>query len=393
MHWARLAFLALLLSQAATAQAQFTHGWASAETLLWWVKDGPAPPALATTAPTNSTPVYAYGSTANPDTTVLLGGQNITQPMSVGGRFTLGTWLAPAESVGVEGNYLFLGKSITSNTVASDGSSFGLYNPLIDVSNAPSTPTANILVQPGVANHGSATLITSHELQGGEINAIYALARGSAGYLTLIGGYRTLYLDESLSLSTTQFNDGATTYTVPGEFCLTTDLFNTRNYFNGGQLGLRGQWNRGNWFFGGTVKAALGNTREVLHVRGMTTTNGANYFTTLVPAQTVNGGIYAQPTNIGNYYRDRFAVLPEVSVRFGRQITEHLQLFVGYDFLYLSSVARPGNQISSTINANQAVSLTGLPQQPAVGAQEPAPLFVDTSYWAQGVNLGAQFVW
>jgi hypothetical protein len=51
------------------------------------------------------------------------------------------------------------------------------------------------------------------------------------------------------------------------------------------------------------------------------------------------------------------------------------------------------DQIDGTMNGTQLVSYTGLPQQPLVGQARPAPQLVDSSYRAQGINLGAQIVW
>jgi hypothetical protein len=391
--WSLLALTATALAQDIadsqdTPQTRSTNDWASAETLLWWVKSGPTPPPLATTAPDGS-PGPIPGSLGNPDTTIVLGGERIAYPMQVGGRFTLGAWLAPDSPVGIEGNYLFLAESKSSSTVASDGS-VGLYTPFTDVASGTPNSYDNVLVRPGIVNHGSATLVTSHELQGAEINGLYLMERDDAGSVSLIVGYRFLFLEEDLTLLTTE-HDSVTYF--PGQFINTADQFNTRNFFNGGQLGLRREWSRGAWSLSTTLKVALGNTREVIHVRGSSTTNSGAGFAFAIPVQTVPSGIYAEPTNIGRFQIDRFAALPEVMIRVSRQVTDHLQLFVAYNLLYLTSVARPGDQIDGTINASELVSFYGLPQTPLVGAARPEPQYASTSYWAQGINLGATIVW
>jgi Putative beta barrel porin-7 (BBP7) len=57
--------------------------------------------------------------------------------------------------------------------------------------------------------------------------------------------------------------------------------------------------------------------------------------------------------------------------------------------MYLSSVVRPGDQVDRTVNvANVPTSLAfGLPGGPA----SPAPQFVRTDFWAQGVTFGVLF--
>jgi hypothetical protein len=57
-----------------------------------------------------------------------------------------------------------------------------------------------------------------------------------------------------------------------------------------------------------------------------------------------------QPTNAGRDTRDRFAVAPESEVRLGHRLTDHLEAFVGYTFLNVSSVARPGDQVDRAID-------------------------------------------
>ena len=48
--------------------------------------------------------------------------------------------------------------------------------------------------------------------------------------------------------------------------------------------------------------------------------------------------------------RDRFAVLPEFGFDVGYQLTSRWRSFIGYNFLYISDVARPGNQIDGGVN-------------------------------------------
>ena len=80
------------------------------------------------------------------------------------------------------------------------------------------------------------------------------------------------------------------------------------------------------------------------------------------------------------------AVVPEVDFSVGYQLFRWARLSVGYNFLYCSSVLRPGDQLDRT------VSPTLLPSHPAFNpastAANPAPLFKSTDFWAQGLNFG-----
>ena len=139
---------------------------------------------------------------------------------------------------------------------------------------------------------------------------------------------------------------------------------------------------RGNLFLASTFKVALGEVHQTVDING-NTTFAVPGVTTASP-----GGLLALPTNIGSYTRDHFAVVPEVGVKVGYQVTEHLRVFVGYTFLYLSNVLRPGELIDRTVNVSQLPSILG--PGTLVGAPRPALTFKDTDFWTQGVNFGLE---
>jgi hypothetical protein len=102
--------------------------------------------------------------------------------------------------------------------------------------------------------------------------------------------------------------------------------------------------------------------------------------------QTFQGGLYALPSNIGHFSQTRFAVVPDVGLKIGYDLTDHIQLFVGYDVLYWSSVLRAGDQIDRSLDANKIPNFGG--QFPATAQVRPVPLLQTTGYWAQGFNAG-----
>lgn len=65
---------------------------------------------------------------------------------------------------------------------------------------------------------------------------------------------------------------------------------------------------------------------------------------------TYAGGLLAQRTNIGTYRRDQFAIVPELGVTLGLRIAPRMRATFGYSFLYMSRVARPGEQIDLDVN-------------------------------------------
>src|SRR5262249_39230828 len=97
----------------------------------------------------------------------------------------------------------------------------------------------------------------------------------------------------------------------------------------------------------------------------------------------------ALATNSGRFTRGAFAVAPEVSVRLGVEIFGRARLFVGYNFLYLSEVARPGDQIDRNVNP------TGMPLSTRsgffFGPPLPAFAFQSADFWAQGLMFGLEY--
>ena len=113
--------------------------------------------------------------------------------------------------------------------------------------------------------------------------------------------------------------------------------------------------------------ATITNTAGVTTGVGITTTNGA--FGN--PTGITPGGLFAQPSNSGTTSRNVFAVAPEVAMQVGFDWTPRLRSFVGYNFLYMSNVLRPGNQLDRNINPTQNAFL--VPPGTLMGPAAPAP--------------------
>jgi hypothetical protein len=86
--------------------------------------------------------------------------------------------------------------------------------------------------------------------------------------------------------------------------------------------------------------------------------------------------------------------MPEVGVNVGYQVTTHLRVFAGYNFLYLSNVIRPGDAIDPLVDAARIPNFP-LPGNPAplAGITRPSPLVRTSDFWAQGISFGLQFNW
>jgi Putative beta barrel porin-7 (BBP7) len=90
-------------------------------------------------------------------------------------------------------------------------------------------------------------------------------------------------------------------------------------------------------------------------------------------------------------------------VNVGFKLTDWMNFRVGYTFLYISDVVRPGAQIDRNINSNtQPLTgptvfdpVTGAPIGTAFSAvsapARPQFTFQRDEFWAQGVNFGLEF--
>jgi hypothetical protein len=160
------------------------------------------------------------------------------------------------------------------------------------------------------------------------------------------------------------------------------DRIRASNRFNGGVFGVRHETRFGMWSVQAIGKLGVGNMHQVLEFQGAT-----NFFNPATGRTGATyGGLFANSTNIGKWNHDEFTLIPELTVNLGVNLTRSLTMFVGYNFMYISNVARPGNQV------NPVVDSTTIPFSPTFGALGNPPgtqvLFVQDDFWLQGVNFG-----
>jgi hypothetical protein len=346
--------------------------WVSGEYLLWWIRNSNVPP-LVTTSPIG-TPRAMAGVLGAPGTTVLFG-DSLNNEERSGGRLTLGFWCDDEQTCGLEGSGFFLAQRSVRFNASSPGAPI-LARPFFDI--VAGQEASELVAFPGVLA-GTVAVSSSSRLFGAELNARTNWWRGCCWRFDTLLGFRYVGLDERLSVNES--------LAVPmGAAIAVNDRFGTENNFYGGQLGGDLELRQGPWSLNLVGKVALGSMRETVNINGSTT-----FFVPGSAPSVQLGGLLAQPTNIGQFARDRFAVVPEVGVKLGYQATQHLRLTLGYTFLYLSDVARPGSQIDRAINVTQLASQFG--PGTLVGPARPAIIPRETDFWAQGISFGLEFTW
>lgn len=350
--------------------------WVRPEYLGWWM-EGYDVPALITTSPAGTSQNVA-GVLGHNSTSILYGNQSIQDQYRSGARITLGWWLDPQDTIGLQGSYFILENSSRSFSASSPGTAI-IARPFFNVEPGFEGQDAELVAYPGLFL-GNANVSSSSSLQGAELLGRGLIARQGCWRVDGLFGYRYQRLKETLAISDSRTVVGTGTGLAVGTAFTEMDQFNTSNEFHGGELGVTGGYAGRVWALEGTMKLAIGVNRNSVLIAGNSTSsvpvNGVPQVTN-TPA-----GLLAQSTNIGHYKTDSFAVIPEVGATLGYAFTPCLRGTVGYTFMYWTDVVRPGGQIDPTLNLSQ-LAVGGLN-----GAPSPQYRGVTDNIWIQGVSVG-----
>ncbi len=390
--------------------------WMSGDYLLWFAKGQPVDfPLLTTSSPNQG------GLLNNPSTIQLVPTNDINYSSISGFRLTGGFMGDADRRFGAEVSGFYTERKLISqyfSTVLPGSSSVGiplLARPYVDTT----TGSTSLVIANLGLSVGSAAISTSTSNWSVEANAVWNLFRSEPttkmwNSIDFLAGYRFMQIKEDFTIQsmstlnsvniTPIFAPGpfgvpvqigtrvtpipvdvnGTTTTAPATVQI-VDRFKATNNFNGGTFALRHECRYGMFSLQSTFKLGVGNMHQVLEIQGSTT------FVNPVTGQSggAYGGLYANSTNIGRYNNDEFAVIPELTMNFGLNLTQSLSLFVGYNFLYVNNVARPGNQLNPYIDAST------VPYSATYGATGQVPgsqvLFVQDEFWLSGVNFGMSF--
>lgn len=371
------------------------RGYVTFEYLNWEAK-GANVPALLTTSPPGA-PQTTAGVLGQPGTSILFGNGSLDDQPRSGGRVALGFWLHDAEFVAVEFNYAGLEQEGTSfvrgSTFSVPTGSPILAQPFFNTNTG--QQDSLLLAYPmfnsaggrintgGLATNLNGTFNFNSESEihtAGVVMKSVVWVLPEAGWRTFfLGGYRFFSVAEDLTINSTISPVGG--LFVPGSQIDVVDAFSVGNQFHGGDLGLNTELATGPFTIGILTKVALGNNHQSVRINGSTTTVSGG-----ATAQFA-GGLYSQPTNIGEQERDRFTVIPEAGVNLGLQLTRDVKLTVGYNFLYINRVVRAAEQIDPNINPTQFDG--GI----LVGQASPAPLFRENDFFLHGLNTGIEWKW
>ncbi len=356
------------------------------EWLLWFLESQNASPPLLTTGSPVSQGILGF-----PTTQVLAGGQGMNAQN--GFRGTVDYWCGPTKRWGLQGSVLVLENQNQIVDVASDFTGIPvLARPYIDSTTG--FGSSLLIAFPQLA-YGRGTIQIGTQLYGAEGNVLVNLYRGlpekHSWNLNFLAGFRYLELYDRLYASqSTDLLPGNNAQfaglSVAGPANITvTDLFETRNSFYGGQLGVISDFKFGRWSVTGAGKVAFGSSVQQLDISGQSTL--ASRVSRVSAA--VQGGLLANAGNIGRYRIDEFTVLPELSLNVGYDLCRGVRAFIGYNLLYMPNVVRPLDQVNMMVNSSL------VPTSPNYGRVGFVPVsqlpLVQDNLWISGMNLGLSF--
>lgn len=370
------------------AEAPAPRIWLASDYLLGWMKNSPIKVPVATTT-TDTALTTRSGTLGQSGTRVVIGDAGLDYGTMSGLRLSAGGWWDADRRVGVES----VGTLFEQRSAHAEATSDAQGRPLVAVPfQTPSgDETAHIVSMPAVGPIpplvGGITVTANNRLGSLETNGLLNLARTGTFAADLLAGLRYLGLDEDMHIVATSHLNAGAAGTLNQT---TTDQFDTRNQFAGGQLGSRVGYHVGAFAVDVRGLIAFGATYQTVNVNGFATANGTGMAGGLFPALS-DGGVFTQPSNSGRTSRSDFAVVPEMQVRLTFGLARHIRTYVGYNFLYWSSVVRPGDQIDRVINPSQSATLGGTGT--LSGVARPTTLFNQSDLWAQGANLGFELGW
>jgi hypothetical protein len=361
------------------------HGWVGFDYQVWWIKDGPLPIPIATFGPEGQS-----GAIGEPGTVVLIGNDDIDYGDFSAVRARPGWWLDQDRKYALEGTlFLTEGKQVFQQASSDAVGQGQLARPFLNAGTGNEVGLAISFPGDGAGNVG---LTASSIMHGWEANITGVCCDAKCWRLQWLGGFRSLLLDEDIRIIETfrplvagVANVGANPVAA-GDLVGVFDRFGGINRFYGPQLGGRVGWQRERLSVVALGKVAVGWTEQQVIIEGTSA---------IVPADgsrptVVPGGVLAQVSNIGRYNRDRFAVVPELGLDVGVQLTDQLSAKVGYSVIVWTNVARPGQQM------DHALTDTLIPTSQFFNAFPtntffPRFAFQEELFWAQAMSFGLTY--
>ncbi len=357
----------------------YDRWWVTGEYFLGYTRPGTLPP-IATSGTADSLAVLGRTGTR-----VLLGGEQDFGGVS-GGRFGAGLWLDPCRAYGFEWGVFFLPTQRSSFT-ADSTTAAALGRPFFDTN----LGIENVrLVSLAGQFDGRMSGEYSTLFWGGEMGMAVRVLETSTFTLEQLFHARYYGLEEKVGV-----NDVVTA--VPGGGAIffngqaqplgatvaVSDFYSVVNRWVGGAGGLRVNWSSGRVLVSVTGRLGIGAMMTTLTADGETRLTGSGADASLRTGILTAGRPTRRVTDVD------ISFAPEVGARVGYRLTDHITASVGYQYLYMTNVARVEQQL------NRNVDPTRVPSGQNFGAAANAPIGrLDVQrgyYWMHGLAVGLTF--
>lgn len=361
------------------------RGFVQAEYLSWWT----TPLSIPILGTTNTQ--GGFGFLGEPGTVPIIGAGELISPFRNGVRARAGTWLG-GSGWGVDGSAFYLENKVNEVVLTSDQFPIitrPVFSPNPVTGGGVIGETGEAVTVPGILT-GSLTVRAQSVIWGFDANVRRCLHTCCDWHAEWFTGYRNVNMQESVwvteNINVVAPNGGVVIPDPPGTFVFVRDSFATENYFHGWQVGGLYERNWGRLFTNARGSVALGATQQELTIDGfqIRTQPGQQ------PVSFPGGGLLAAGPNLGTFTRTTFSVVSELTLNVGVAVTPRLRVYGGYNFMFWSSVIRPGDQI------DHVVDLSFVPNAPPVtpsGQNRPAALFRQSDMFIHGAQFGLEFRW
>lgn len=345
--------------------------WMKAEFLMWFPQERSTPP-LGVRSAQGTLPIL--NQTLSP--TAVPFGDSFGGDLVPGFRGDIGRYFADG-AFGIGGRIWVLGDDEDNLNFGGNGLGESLGVPIFNTNTDPMFFGENAIFigfnDGDPRNQGSVEVRSALSIVAAEIYGRALLSKSKNHRFELLGGYSHFNIEDRLDINVQAI-------ALPGaQMRVFNDSFNTRNEFHGGQIGSEISLSRGRWTASSLTKVHLGNMSQRINVRGTT----AQSLVPNPPVGVANEGLFARGETLAlnGFKRDLLSFAPEMNLKLGYQFRDHVNLHVGYTFIYWNDIALAGDQMNRNVfidTANFNLNTT---------ARHVAPR--SSGYFVQGIDLGA----
>lgn len=363
-----------------TADQMVFNTWVSVEAMHAYARGRNLPPLVTT----GSTPANAI----LPNADVLFGGETVGTNLQGAGRVSFGTWLGCDNRLGIGASFFALEGKSDGYIGTSDATGSPVRaRPFFDSADGRMQQAIFTVAAPNLFD-GVVEAEADNDVLAGEVAARFQISANSRSRFDVIGGYQFARIDDSLTINSQQVALAGSGFPFPqGTELAFQDIFDVKNQFHGGKVGIIGDYCFGRFSLSMAGKVSFGNMRRTVTIQGQSSVTDIAGDTS-----NFNGGLLALGSNLGTLVDDRFSVMPEADFKLLYHLTDHIDFSLGYTFMFWSAVAIAGDQIDISRENTPTVNSSQIFDGTLQGPDNPRlPHIDDTDFWVQGISFGVVF--